>query len=271
MTECRAIVAQNPVVFTRDGEVFANSLDIANYFGKRHRVITSAVERLLAEDPGCVAHYRQTSIPVLMPLGGSKEVAGYEMTQTGFTLVGMGLTGRKAIAFKLRYIAAFDAMKETLKRQAQPLDLSDPASLRNLLLGYTEKVIALETTVAQQDKVIAEATPKAEFYDAYADSSGLTQLMDIGRVLGVGPKKMLDWLEKQRVLFRTSRKGPLRAKNQYLKKGWFEYRTVLKNDAERVQTMVTPRGIQGVAEMLGRSTDLFGRISKSDPLPLTRH
>ena len=38
-----------PVVFIQDGEVFANSRDVAEYFGKQHGHIIRDIEKLIAE------------------------------------------------------------------------------------------------------------------------------------------------------------------------------------------------------------------------------
>jgi phage regulator Rha-like protein len=43
------------------------------------------------------------------------------MTRQGFTLLVMGWTGDKAMAFKVRYIEAFDAMERALNETARPV------------------------------------------------------------------------------------------------------------------------------------------------------
>lgn len=43
------------------------------------------------------------------------------MNRDGFTLLAMGFTGKKALKFKLDYIAAFNAMEKALKEQKKPL------------------------------------------------------------------------------------------------------------------------------------------------------
>ena len=266
MTKDALTISQPPVVFTRDGQVFANSRDVAATFGKRHDHVLRDINNLIAQG---VPNFGETH-----SINGQngQSYRSFDMDREAFSVLVMGFTGQKAIGWKIQYAAAFKAMEEELQYQAAPVaDLSDPGTLRTLLLGYTEKVIALEHKVIDQDKVIEVATPKAQFYDAYADASGMTQLTDIGRVLNVGPVKMLRWLVEKRILFRSSKNGPLRAKNEYLKRGWFDVKVTIVNDVSRTQTMVTPKGIQGVAEMLGRSVDLFGHIAKTDRLPLTRH
>ena len=51
------------------------------------------------------------------------------MTRDGFSLLAMGWTGAKALAFKVTYIDRFNAMEAALKAPAQPAlpDFSNPA------------------------------------------------------------------------------------------------------------------------------------------------
>lgn len=45
----------------------------------------------------------------------------FVMNRDGFTLLAMGFTGKKAMRFKLDYIAAFNAMENALKDQQKPM------------------------------------------------------------------------------------------------------------------------------------------------------
>ncbi|MGG6429471.1 phage antirepressor KilAC domain-containing protein [Acetobacter ghanensis] len=69
-------------------------------------------------------------------------------------------------SFHLTVIRAFDAL---VTGQAPAIDLNDPAFLRQTLLGYTEKVIALQAENAA-------LAPKAEVADKIAESDGLYTL-----------------------------------------------------------------------------------------------
>jgi phage regulator Rha-like protein len=63
------------------------------------------------------------------------------MTRDGFTLLAMGFKGKKALGWKLKYIEGFNAMEATLRAQpaVDPMvALSDPATLRALLLAYPD-------------------------------------------------------------------------------------------------------------------------------------
>jgi hypothetical protein len=73
-------------------------------------------------------------------------------------------------AFNLKVIRTFDA-------QANPLPaLNDPAALRTLLLGYTEKVLQLEAEKA-------EMQPKADFFDAVTGSATAVDMAIVAKTL----------------------------------------------------------------------------------------
>lgn len=114
--ECPTIPAA-PVVHIKDGEVFANSRDVADFFGKRHADVVYAIEQIRG--------YAEFSVhPWFKPvidINEQNKVAyrSFDMTKDGFTLLVMGYTGQKAMQFKLRYIQRFNEMEQALKQQAQ--------------------------------------------------------------------------------------------------------------------------------------------------------
>ncbi|NVN06064.1 phage antirepressor KilAC domain-containing protein [Asaia spathodeae] len=76
--------------------------------------------------------------------------------------------------------------------KVQPADpmilLNDPAAMRAALLGYTEKVIALES-------VNAELAPKAAAHDHFAELPGELGVRDAGRELKVGQTWVCDYID----------------------------------------------------------------------------
>jgi len=82
-----------PVVFIQDGEVFANSRDVAEYFGKRHDNIVRDIEKLIAER---VPNFGQTVVYRENPSGGASiKSKAYNMDRDGFTLLAMSFSGKK--------------------------------------------------------------------------------------------------------------------------------------------------------------------------------
>ncbi|TDR37566.1 Rha family transcriptional regulator [Aquamicrobium defluvii] len=79
----------------KDGKVFANSRDVAEFFGKEHRNVLADIDRLIEQG---VLDFQQT--PYKHPQNGQL-YRSYDMTRDGFTLLAMGFTGRRALEFNL--------------------------------------------------------------------------------------------------------------------------------------------------------------------------
>jgi phage regulator Rha-like protein len=75
------------------------------------------------------------------------------MDRDGFSLLVMGFTGNKALAWKLKYIEAFNRMEaELMKRQANVLpDFANPVEAARAWADQVEQKMALEA----QTKVLA--------------------------------------------------------------------------------------------------------------------
>ena len=110
-----------PVVFEKDGEVFANTRDVADYFEKRHADVLRAVNNIksriesdFSERNFALAEYKDAQ---------GKPRKSYNMTQEGFSFVVFGFTGKNADAFKVAYINQFKAMREELQKvhKSEPL------------------------------------------------------------------------------------------------------------------------------------------------------
>lgn len=119
----------NELVYRKENQALTNSRLVAMKFGKRHSDVIRAIEDLLIKLPENERkrNFAQLEEDVEISNGGSKKLKFYAMTETGFTLLVMGFTGEKAIQFKLEYIAAFNKMKEIIKRASLPsYQIDDP-------------------------------------------------------------------------------------------------------------------------------------------------
>lgn len=110
-----------PVLTAVDGHATTTSLDIARHFEKRHDDVLRAIRKLLAQLPAEHArNFAETLFEVPGPNGAVRQEPAYRITRDGFTLLGMGFTGERALAFKLAYIDAFNAMEKALQAAATP-------------------------------------------------------------------------------------------------------------------------------------------------------
>lgn len=111
-----------PQVTVINGVAKTTSLQVAEFFGKRHDNVIRAIENLKA-DMSVFEHalnFEEMHQSVATHNGGSKMTRFFEMTKNGFTLLVMGFTGKQAMQFKIAYINRFDEMEAILKGEATP-------------------------------------------------------------------------------------------------------------------------------------------------------
>jgi len=97
--------------------LWTTSLDVAEKFGKRHDQVLRSIENLESSKSFNVRNFVEIGY---LDSRGRKQRA-YRMTRSGFSILVMGFTGRKAMEWKECYIAAFDAMERNILRHGQAL------------------------------------------------------------------------------------------------------------------------------------------------------
>ncbi|BCM83565.1 phage regulatory protein/antirepressor Ant [Methylobacterium indicum] len=230
-----------PAVTLAGDKAVADTRDIAAYFKRTHKAVLVAVRTALARSPEMLGH---KIVPMFDEVGtgngASREVMAYRLDRDAFSLIVMGFTGEKAFQWKLAYIDAFNAMEAELRRRQSPaVDLNDPASLRTLLLGYSEQLIAARAEVAETkqalvvtekraafaEAVIEEVRPKIEAYEAFLDADGLCTLSTAARAIDAPQKLFFAWLREKGYLFDADGFAQPRAdlrKAGYMKIRWHD-------------------------------------------------
>lgn len=174
---------------TVGGTATMSSREIADLTGKEHRNVMRDIRQMLVELHGVdrVLNFEQT-VERPNPSGGTAIKSVVFSLPKRETLI---LVSGYSVELRARII---DRWQE-LEAQATPapVDLSNPAALRTLLLGYVDTVIALKAEVA-------EMTPKAEFADAVADASNCQTVEETGKVFGWGKIKMFRFLRDDGML-----------------------------------------------------------------------
>ncbi len=114
------------LVKNKDGEAVTDSKKVAETFGKSHRHVLRDIEKLISE----------TGVFGESNFGRScytskqnKELACYEMTKDGFTLLAMGYGTSKALQFKIKYIKQFNEMEELIREGGSLMDKLNKAVL----------------------------------------------------------------------------------------------------------------------------------------------
>ncbi|WP_286997505.1 MULTISPECIES: Rha family transcriptional regulator [Comamonas] len=109
-------LAFSPTVIVIDGKPSTTSNEVAAHFGKQHLHVMERIRSLLPNLPA--EHQSDFRLVEFTDAKGEKRPA-YRLTRDGFTLLAMGFTGKKALAFKLAYIDAFNRMEAELSQPAQ--------------------------------------------------------------------------------------------------------------------------------------------------------
>ncbi|WP_265459451.1 Rha family transcriptional regulator [Enterococcus sp. HY326] len=131
-------------VIIRNRNVVVSSLNVADIFQKQHKnvlqtidnlkddwkelskelgLIFSPVKNKLGSKLGAVPIFKDFFFESSYLTKDGRTVRSYNMNRTGFTLLANGFNGKKALRFKLAYIAQFDAMEEELIKRNTLYDL----------------------------------------------------------------------------------------------------------------------------------------------------
>ena len=163
------------LVKVENNQIVTDSRSVAEHFGKQHKNVLQTIENLAAENPATKFLFQKTTFE-----NRGKQYPMYLMNRDGFSLLVMGFTGKKALDWKLKYIAAFNDMEKRLK----------------------QKIIEEET---ERQKLRAEnkvMLPKAQFYDTVANTESLFSMADVAKTLdmGIGRNKLFAFLRDKGIL-----------------------------------------------------------------------
>jgi Rha family phage regulatory protein len=88
-------------VTIRNGKVFANSRDVADFFGKLHKDVLRAIDRLECSAEFHERNFAPMFVEVKIGNGARRKARAFDMTKDGFAFLVMGFTGKRALEFKL--------------------------------------------------------------------------------------------------------------------------------------------------------------------------
>ena len=140
------------LVIMKDQQAVTTSLQVAENFEKQHKHVLEAIDELMgAAENSADLFYEDTYIH---PQNKQSYRMIY-MNRDGFTLLAMGFTGKKALEFKFKYIAAFNEMEKELNKPRYEIPNTPQAALR-LMFEYQEE------TTKKVDKVEERVTDLEE-------------------------------------------------------------------------------------------------------------
>lgn len=219
-----------------------SSREIAELCEARHNDVVATIARLF--DQGVLRESRKTTRP-LAPVGGGRPTNVYDLTKRDTLVVVSGYSA------ELR-AKIIDRWQQLEGQASKPIDpakaLSDPAVLRTILLGYTEKVLELES------KVQAMA-PKAEALDLLSASDGSVTFTQAAKLLSVKRDALTKWMHANGWVYRQN--GSWVAFADHIKNGRLEYKEARYTDAKTEKQVnkpychITPKGLAKLATVFG--------------------
>lgn len=99
----------NDLVFINNNQVVVSSRQVAEKFGKLHKDVLENIRNILVAENSATKFYQETTHEYR-----GQKFPEYLMNRDGFSLLVMGFTGKEALHWKMKYIAAFNEMEAML-------------------------------------------------------------------------------------------------------------------------------------------------------------
>jgi hypothetical protein len=220
-----------------------SSLDIASCTGKRHPDVLRDIRKMLTDIYG---EGDQRSFASIYSDAYGREQTCFMLDEEHTLTL---LTGYDA---KARHRVTTEWLR--MKQGTAPLPaLNDPATLRALLLDYTENMVALEAKIEAQAPLVAVG-------EAMAVSEGSETPREAAKCIGITQTLLLKLLIERRWCYRGepeghNKSGRLRAYSTRIKQGLLEERMVdagFSRDGvaqSRAQVYLTTKGMARMARI----------------------
>ena len=217
-----------------NGQALTSSLMVARVFGKSHDNVLKAVRKLLEE--GVVKNNETPMFAETMYTNGQnkQEYPMFVMNRDGFTLLAMGFTGEKALAFKVEYIRAFNAMEQQIRRTVPSYQISDP-------IKRAEKWIEEEKERQKLVEKIEEQKPKVEYFDKLIDHHLNINFRDTAKEIGLKQNDFIKKLLDAKYIYRDA-KGKIKPYAKYTDELFIIKECAGDGKWAGLQTLITPKG-----------------------------
>ena len=225
-----------------DEKLVVDSRAVAQNFGKRHDNVLRDIENLKRD----VLNFEEMFFESTMPDTYGREQTVYLMNRDGFSLLAMGFTGREAMAWKVKYISAFNEMEKLWNSPEQIMSRALKVADQTIGKLQTEKRMLIED--------VDRMKPKEIFADAVAASKSSILIGELAKILrqngiDTGEKRLFHWMRQQGYLIRRSGTDYNMPTQRSMEMGLFEVKeTVITHAAGHTTisktTKVTGKGQQ---------------------------
>lgn len=176
------------LVVVKNNQVVVSSRQVAEKFGKEHKHVLENIRQILVAENSATKFFQEASHTYR-----GQSFPEYLMNRDGFTLLAMGFTGKEALQWKLKYIAAFNEMEQALN--SKPVSALKAREVEARLNNSRARVASTFLKVAQMTDIseykhicqqkaaeVLSGVPLLPMEEAKDKTYSAT---DIGKILGV--------------------------------------------------------------------------------------
>lgn len=110
-------IAKELEITDENGQFMVSSLVVAQRFEKQHKHVLEAIQKII---DSCPSEFTEPNFrPSEYSDSTGRALPSYNLTRTGFSMLAMGFTGKKAFEWRITYIDAFDKMESALLDKLQ--------------------------------------------------------------------------------------------------------------------------------------------------------
>lgn len=183
----------NNLVQIKNNQVVVSSRQVAEKFGKLHKDVLESIRNILVAENSATKFYQESTHEYR-----GQKFPEYLMNRDGFTLLAMGFTGKDALQWKMKYIAAFNEMEAKLN--GKPISLLKEKEIEARLNNSRARMAAEYRKIAEKTDIpeykhicqqkaaeVLSGVPLLPMEEAKEITYSAT---DIGKLLGVSANKI---------------------------------------------------------------------------------
>lgn len=181
-------------IIKKHGGLFTTSLDIAEKFGKQHKNVLNKIAEIsrLENEP------RDSELEMFARLNfketfytddRGKLQPMFDITRSGFTILAMGFTGKKALEWKIKYDKAFSIMEQTLLNK---MNISWQEQRSHGKLARRSTTDAVQSFIEYAKK---QGSSKPNFYYKHITTATYKALFIVQDKAGKSFRDMLDTMQ----------------------------------------------------------------------------
>ena len=174
---------------------------------------------------------------------------GVLITESGYLMLVKSFTDDLAWKVQKQLVKGYFKAKELIQNFDPMKSLADPRVLRELLLGYSERIVGLEEEVQ-------EMKPSVEAYDRIAKADGSLCLTDAAKALQMRPKDLIAKLSSGKWIYKRAGNSHWLGYQDKVQAGYLEHKIteVTRGDGTTKiteQVRITPKGLAKLAKDQG--------------------